>query len=248
MTQHLEAMEAVAELGRVNLAETDFAQLLTRVSELAKQTIPGAAEVSVTIIRDGSAVTAAFSGDLALHLDEKQYDAGHGPCLDAAQGGTAVVIDDMRTEDRWPGYTFRALQRGALSSVSVALPLQQATTGALNIYGNQAHAFDAEAADLAETFAAYAAVALANAQVYESAAALATQMQEAMASRAVIEQAKGVLVSQLGCTPERAFDLLSKASQNGNRKLHGVAKSIVAAAADGRTHLTPAAENDSGGG
>src|SRR5688572_12776991 len=90
--------EAIAELGRIDLASSDVEQVLAKVSELAKRTIPGAAEVSVTLVHDGGARTAAFTGPLALELDELQYDVGHGPCVDSAQAGTTALIRDMTTE------------------------------------------------------------------------------------------------------------------------------------------------------
>jgi GAF domain-containing protein len=223
----LDAMQAFAELGRIELATTDLQDVLGRVAVLAKRTIPGATEASITLLQGSQATTAAFTGPLALHLDEKQYEVGHGPCLDAGRGGETVVIDDMESEERWPDYTPRALQHGALSSVSVGLPVQQAVTGALNIYGHRPLAFDQEAVNLAETFASYAAVALANAHLYQSTATLATQMQEAMASRAVIEQAKGIVAAQEKCTTEDAFVVISKRSQRSNRKLRDVAAEIV---------------------
>jgi GAF domain-containing protein len=229
----LDPLQAFAELGRVRLGETDFQQLLSRVSELAKQTVPGAAEVSVTLMQDGTATTAVFTGDLALQLDEKQYDEGYGPCLDAAQGGGTLVIGDMRTEKRWPDYTPRAAECGALSSVSVGLAEQHTITGALNVYGDKPQSFTDASVELIETFAGYAAAALANARAYETTAALAAQMERAMSSRAVIEQAKGLLVGQTGCTPAQAFDMLSKTSQTSNRKLRDVAQSIVDEASKG---------------
>jgi GAF domain-containing protein len=220
-------MRAFAELGRINLAETDLQQVLARVSELAKQTIPGAAEVSVSLVQGGRARTAAFTGELALHLDERQYERGYGPCLAAAAGAETVLIPDMASEDRWPEYTPEAQRHGAQSSVSVGLPVQDAVSGALNVYGTEPKAFDHDAVELARTFAGYAAVALANAHLYSSTAALAQQMQEAMDSRATIEQAKGILVAQRGCTPEAAFDILVRGSQAANRKLRDIAADIV---------------------
>jgi GAF domain-containing protein len=219
--------DAYAELGRINLAEHDMEQVLSRVSELAKGVIPGAAEVSVSLLQAGKASTAAYTGQLALHLDEQQYARGYGPCLDAAQAGGMVLIADMAAEDRWAEYTPIAVEHGALSSLSVGLPVQQAVTGALNVYATKPNAFDAEATEVAQTFASYAAVALANAHLYSSTAALARQMQEAMATRAVIEQAKGILIAQTGCTPQQAFDLLTRQSQHANRKLRDIALTIV---------------------
>ena len=81
--------------------------------------------------------------------------------------------------------------------------------------------------ELARTFASYAAVAVANAQLFASTAQLARQMEEAMASRAAIEQAKGILMGSLKCTPDEAFDVLVRHSQNSNRKLRDIAQGIV---------------------
>ena len=80
---------------------------------------------------------------------------------------------------------------------------------------------------VAETFAGYAAVAMANAHLYETTSALAQQMAEAMSSRAIIEQAKGILMAQQGVDSEAAFAMLSRASQTANRKLRDIAQAIV---------------------
>ena len=231
-TSPLDLNEAFAEIGRINFAEHDLEDVLTRVSELAKRTIPGASEVSVSLVRDNRATTAAYTGDLALHLDEKQYEKGQGPCLSAAVAGDTLIIADMAAESRWPEYTPGAVEHGVHSSLSVCLPIQQAVTGCLNIYATAVHAFDGEGVEIAQTFASYAAVALANAHLYATTAALAEQMQQAMSSRAVIEQAKGILVAQTRCTPEQAFDLLIRQSQHTNRKLRDIAQTIVDSAQD----------------
>jgi GAF domain-containing protein len=176
---------------------------------------------------DGVAGTAAFTGEMALALDEAQYEAGYGPCLDAAAAREVRAIADMSTESRWPEFTARAGGEGVRSSLSVGIPVAETVTGALNIYATAAHAFDADAVATAESFAGYAAVALANAHLYSTTAALARQMAEAMSSRAVIEQAKGILIGQRRCSPEEAFQILSRASQAANRKLRDIAQGIV---------------------
>ncbi|MBF9132609.1 GAF and ANTAR domain-containing protein, partial [Plantactinospora sp. S1510] len=209
--------EAFAELGRIKLGETDLSGVLTRVSELAQRTIPGADEVSVTLLGQRGAQTAAFTGEMALRLDELQYEYDHGPCLDAARGAAVVAVPDMTVEDRWPDWTARAVENGARSSLSIGLPIQESVTGALNIYGVKPGAFDDDAVTLAQTFAGYAAVALANAHLYDTTATLAAQMQSAMQSRAVIEQAKGIIMGERRCTADEAFDILAKVSQDSNR-------------------------------
>lgn len=226
----LEPQAAFLELGQIRFDNTDLEGILLRVAQLAKQTVPGTADVSVTLVRDQKAFTAAFTGQDALRLDESQYEPGHGPCLDVAQSSGTVTISDMTTEPRWPEFTRRALDCGVHSSLSVALPVQHSIVGALNLYSHIPGCFDDDALELAQTFAGYAAVAIANAHLYETNATLAENMRKAMDTRSVIEQAKGILMAQHRCSPTEAFSLLTKQSQQANRKLHDVATDIVTSA------------------
>jgi len=111
--------------------------------------------------------------------------------------------------------------------MSLPLPVQGTSIGALNIYSRTPDAFDDTSVEIGSTVAGYVAVAVANARDFSQAAAVAEQMRAAMGSRATIEQAKGILVSQRGCTPEDAFDILVRASKNANRKLREIAESLV---------------------
>src|SRR3954463_4260178 len=90
----LDPNEAFAELGRIKLAEIDIDAVLDKIAQLAKRTIPGASEVSVTLVRGDHAHTAAFTGELALMLDESQYARGHGPCIDAAAATASMSVPD----------------------------------------------------------------------------------------------------------------------------------------------------------
>jgi GAF domain-containing protein len=226
--QSFEAADAFSELGRIKLSETDLKGILQKVADLAKGTVAGATEVSVTLIDAGAGPhTAAFTGDLALTLDEWQYAGGGGPCLQAAASQTTVLVPDLDGEQRWPAYLHRAIDAGVRSSLSVGLPVHETVTGALNIYSTESAAFDRNAVLTAQAFSGYAAVALANAHLYHATATLAQQMQEAMEHRAVIEQAKGMIIAARGCSAEEAFAILSKLSQNSNRKLRDIAAAMV---------------------
>ena len=229
-SQPLDPIDAFGRLGRIRLAETDLKGVLDQVAHLAKRTIPGAEEVSVTLVGKKDAYTAAYTGQLALGLDELQYGKGHGPCLDASASGSVLSLPDMITEERWPDWATRAAQAGARSSLSVGLPMHEQVTGALNVYATQPKAFDDDAILLGQTFAGYAAVALTNAHLYDAQANLAQQMQAAMQSRAVIEQAKGIIIGGRHCTADEAFAILIRLSQNTNRKLREVATALVASA------------------
>ncbi|MEV6489372.1 GAF and ANTAR domain-containing protein [Actinoplanes sp. NPDC051633] len=223
----LDPNEAFAELGRIRLADIDIDTLLDKIAQLAKRTIPGADEVSVTLLHGNDPQTAAFTGELALALDEKQYERGYGPCLEAAGTNSSLIVPDTSSEQRWPGWARSAAKAGARSSLSVGLPVHEHVTGALNIYATTPNAFDDDAVTIAQTLAGFAAVGLANAHLYETQATLAGHMQKAMESRAVIEQAKGIIMGERRCTPEQAFAILTQLSQDANRKVRDVASTLV---------------------
>jgi GAF domain-containing protein len=123
----------------------------------------------------------------------------------------------------------RAVERGALSSLSVPLAIDddEQVSGALNLYAGQADAFDEDARAAAVRFGPYAAVAAGNLHAYDSARRMAVNPQSALDSRALIDQAKGVLMERYKLTPDQAFQLLSQASMTANRKVRDVADDLV---------------------
>jgi GAF domain-containing protein len=232
--QAMDTTDAFAELGRIRFSETDLTTVLATVADLARQTIAGADDVSVTLVGAGGAHTAAFTGPRAVTVDEWQYQQGHGPCLAAAVANITVTVPDMAGESRWPDWANRAIDAGVHSSMSIGLPLHDSVSGAFNVYAAKPHAFGDEAVILAETFAGYAAVAMANAHLYDSTVTLARHTQAAMDSRAVIEQAKGMIMAERRCTADEAFAVLAWISQDTNRKLRDVAAALVASAVHAR--------------
>jgi len=220
-------LAAVAELGRIVLSEVALEEVFARVAEVARNTVVGADEVSVTMVGGERANTSAGTSSFARRLDERQYAESSGPCLRAAQTGETFLIAAMTTETRWPKYTAQAAADGALSSLSVALPVHGDPIGAINLYARRRDAFDEHDQQVAEHFAGYAAVAVTNAALYAATAHLAGQIKQAMASRAVIEQAKGIIMGERRCTEDQAFARLAKLSQDTNRKLRDVAAALV---------------------
>jgi GAF domain-containing protein len=222
------------DLSQVVLAERSLDDVLGEVTDIAARSIPGAESTSITLVRGDRAFTAAHTGEMALAADELQYERGHGPCMDAGRAGVVLRIDDMRTEERWPDYTARVVDVGVRSSLSVPLPYQGSSIGALNIYASRPGAFaTAESEEVATAVAEAVAVAVANADAHDRLAEQARNMRLAMESRAVIEQAKGVLVAQRRLDPEAAFEILREASQRYNRKLRDIASGIVQSASEG---------------
>lgn len=219
--------QAFEELAGLTLADRTLDSVMAQVAGLALRTVPGAADVSVTLVQSGRATTAAATGPRALALDERQYDRGFGPCLDCMLGAEPLRIDSTATDPRWPDFCASAREHGVASSLSIPLPLQREVQAAVNLYGTAPAAFDDAAVELAGTLAAHAGVALANMHLYEAQSRVAEQLQTAMASRAVIEQAKGILMGSRGCSAEEAFTVLVRLSQDANRKLRDVAQALV---------------------
>jgi GAF domain-containing protein len=215
------------ELARVVLVGRELPEVLTEVVGIARRAIPGAEATSITLIRDEKGFTAAYDGQLAMDADELQYERGYGPCLDAGRAGEVFVVSDMGTEERWPDYARLAAERGVGSSLSVPLPFQGATIGALNNYATTSHAFGEGDLALGEEVAAFVAVAVGNAEYAARATDDVTNMRRAMLSRSVIEQAKGILMERYKVTAEQAFTLLTHASQHSNVKLREIAEELA---------------------
>ena len=222
-------IELYRSLAQIVVVGRPLDDVLNEVAGIAQASIPGSEASSITLVRADKAWTAAFSSPLALDADELQYREGYGPCMDAGRTGMPMVVTDMRTEERWPSYTPRVLKRGVLSSLSVPLPFQGVTIGALNNYSREPHAFGDDALALAEQITTYIGIAVMNADAHAEAAATSAQMRQALESRKTIDMALGILIATHHCSPEEAFALLSRTSQTHNRKLRELAKDLVEA-------------------
>lgn len=208
--------------------EESLADTLTRIGHVAATDL-GADMAGITMLnRSGRGMTFAYTDETAPELDQRQYDADRGPCLDAARTARLLRMHDARNEDRWPKFAAAATAHGIRSSVSFPLIVDGRSIGALNLYARPTQQFDPISEDFGLAFARQAAAAVAFGVAYWEKVSLAEQLQAAMASRAVIEQAKGILMGTTGCSPEEAFNLLRQQSQTQNIKLRDVAADLVA--------------------
>lgn len=215
-------------LTRFLIGEQTMGETLQRVAELGEAAIPGADLTGLTLLtREGRPTTAVCTDPEALVVDQFQYENGDGPCLTAFREMRMVSVPSMKRESRWPLMTKRATEKGVLSSLSAPLIVGEKGIGAINFYSFSDNGFTADDEGTAQTFGLHAAVVLANAQAYWQAYELSQQLQQAMVSRAGIEQAKGVLIEQSGVSSDEAFELLKRASQRENRKLREIAAEIV---------------------
>ena len=221
------AQLAFDELGRISFADHSLTSVLQKVTDLAAQVLPGEAVTSVTILFGGRPSTVASSGPLALELDQAQYRRGSGPCLEAARTGSLTEVLDTSTEERWGTFTRLAAGRGCRAILSFPLPPQELITGGLNVYARTAQPIDPGTRDTAARFAAYAVVPVSNMYLYETAVERAGHLAAALDSRALIDQAKGILMERFKFSADQAFSALAKVSMESNTKVRDVAARFV---------------------
>jgi GAF domain-containing protein len=187
-------------------------------------------EVGITLLVDGIPRTAAYTTARTLEVDGIQYAVGDGPCLDAYRNQRENRTTLGEALDRWPAFTTQALAHGYRSLLAVPLVAAGEALGALNLYARGAGVFDDLDTTVVRLAAQRCADTVAAAQEIIGARTLAAQLEQAMGSRAVIEQAKGVLMGLRGITEQEAFEIIRRHSQNRNIKVRDLAQRIVTGA------------------
>ncbi|MEW2544216.1 GAF and ANTAR domain-containing protein [Streptomyces sp. NPDC047002] len=209
------------------LGDDTLGGLLEGLAAGARDLAPAAEGCGITLERDGRFTTVVSVGLSAPPLDEKQYGLNDGPCLQALRSGEEVHVPDMLKEERWGEYPAYAAGLGTRASLSLPIAAHTDTAGALNLYSPKPQGFrDTDLAAL-RALAAQATGAIALAQRLSAAERYAADLDAAMRSRSVIDQAIGVIVAQQRCTPEAAFEILRTASQHRNRKLRDLCADLI---------------------
>ena len=189
--------------------------------------MPQADHVGITLLVDGKLKTSIFTHPEVPDIDQAQYRTGEGPCVDAYRNGTTYIIESTREAGRWQEFRDSAARHGVLSTMSLPMITHDGPIGALNMYAETEAAFVEDDLDVGELFASQAAFLLANAQAYWDARTLSENLEQAMVSRASIEQAKGMIMSSVGCGPDEAIKILIRQSQEQNVKLRDLADELV---------------------
>lgn len=187
----------------------------------------GADGCGVTLQRKGRPLTVVSTWGVADTLDEKQYGQDDGPCLQALRTGQVVHVPEMLEEARWGPYPRFAADLGVRSSMSLPIPARSHTAGALNFYATAPDAFTDDDRHSLTLSAAQVGGGIALAQRLADAEDFARDLQNALASRRVIDQAIGSVMQQQQCTEEEAFGLLRRLSQQTNLKLHDVCTRLL---------------------
>jgi hypothetical protein len=222
-----------ARLTRGLLNASTVAEVLEQVVAAAQRVVPGADLVSITLrSEDGLYHTPVETDPVATELDQVQYETGQGPCVDAAKesGPAYIRSDDLATEPAWPKFGPAAASYGYTAVLSTSLipdALPPRLSGALNIYARTATDLDDRARDVALLLATHASLAVATTRAVTRADLETAQLRQAIDSRDVIGQAKGILMQRRGITADEAFDLLRRTSQDLNVKLTELAQTLA---------------------
>jgi hypothetical protein len=204
--------------------------VLLRIAEAAVSTVPGCRMASVTLSERSGYRTAASTDSAATAVDQAQYQTHEGPCLDAVNA--PMVYAQSFPDERWPTLASRPTEYGIQSTLSYRLTTASSSTpdsgdGSLNTYGVTPDAFSDTAQEIGLILAAHASVAARAVDERSTLQSLGRDLQQALLSRDVIGQAKGILMERLKVTPEDAFDLLRRSSQQLNVKLRDVARGVA---------------------
>ena len=199
---------------------------LNRLAELAVREVAGCCGATAILWRDGELVGLTSTHPDLAELAEFQFAAGDGPAIQAMREGQPVTIRDTLRDTRWPDYMGQALCRG-VRSVAVLVHEFPPLTVVLVVFSVRPDAIDSEQVPFAGTLAAFGGAVLANASAYGDAQREAVQLRNAVESRAVVDQAKGILMHALGCSAADALERMRRVSQTQHVKVTDVAKQVV---------------------
>jgi ANTAR domain len=212
----------------LSIADGADVRSLHRLSELSVRQVPGCSGATAALWRDGEPVERAATHPDLSELFDLCQKAGTGPWTEALAIGDTVYCTDTLEDDRWPGYTSAALQRGVRCSVTL-VHLFGPMTVTLTLYGARPRALDPAKVGVAELLIAFGGATLGNASMYGETQRTAHHLRESAESRMVVDQAKGILMHALGCTAAEAFDRMRQISQTRHVKVTDVAATIIKA-------------------
>jgi GAF domain-containing protein len=213
---------ALTEAARTLHAPRSLEESLDAIVEAARNTVPGFDHVGVSVTHsNGKIETMAGTDQLVWELDDLQYRLGQGPCVAAIRSDRVTLVEHAQHEQRWPKYIPQAVKMGLRAQLGLRLYTEEGTLGGLNLYSTENDTVDPNAVEIAELFAAHAAIALGRSR-YEH------DLNQALLARKTIGQATGILMERYGIDDDRAFHFLIRASSSSNVKLREVAKEVVA--------------------
>jgi hypothetical protein len=225
-----ELAQAAGEL--LTLASTSESRAMHRLVELAARHVPGCSGASSVLWEgDEPTITSASHPDLS-ELAEVQLAWRRGPAIDALAMNRQVSCQDTLSESRWPEYTSRALSMGVRSSLTLVHKSGNSETSdqlalTMTMYATRPRVLDASRAPVAELLIAFGSAVMRNTSTYDAAQRTLRQLSEGADSRAVVDQAKGILMVGLSCSADEALRRMREISQTRQIKVTEVARRIV---------------------
>jgi GAF domain-containing protein len=223
LTSSLRGLAAMVSAGR------DIEAVLREVAQFAGVDGTG---VGVTLIKAVGAALGvqAWAATTALvhEIDVMQYEVlDEGPCITCMQTRRAVVSGSLGSDERWRRFGARVARLGVASALALPLLIDEQVVGSINVYARDKDVFGEHAVRLGSAFAQAAAVSVYNTQLLVATQQRAENLERALITRQVIDQAIGILRSRTGGSAEDAFDRMKRISQSENTKLAVVAERIV---------------------
>ncbi len=221
---------AFVSLASALVGDYDISDLHTTLTDACAQ-ILGAASAGLLLVdpHDGVLRLAAASSESTRILELFVLQSEQGPCVDCFHSGAAVSIADLSKEsDRWPKFVPAALAAGFVSVHVLPMQLRGVRHGTLGLFGTTVGELTAADLELGQALADVASVALVVDRTAADQLRLTEQLQFALESRVVLEQAKGQLAQLAGIDMEEAFAVLRRYSRDHNKRLAEVARQLVA--------------------
>jgi len=194
----------------------------------AAAAILGIHGVGISLFKEGRLSFATASLEDITALEKAQEGAQVGPCVDAYRGATSVLVADVSLcADQWPALARVAASQGIVAVGAVPLSINVHHLGTLDLYDTRRRDWTADEAEVAELLAALAAGYLANASLLGHARTTADQLQDALDSRVVIEQAKGLIAGERSISLDDSFKVLRAHARNRGAPMREVASAVV---------------------
>ena len=219
--------DAIREFTRSVVNPFDLDALLTSVTEKATSALQAAGAGIMLEGDDGDLGFAAASSDIVTEMELIQDRIGEGACAEAFARNEVIVVEDLHATSRWPDYSRRAKELGLGSVIGAPLNAWGQTIGVMNVYRFEPGSWSDADREACELLAAMAAGYILSASQMQAQHQLAEHLQAALASRGIIERAKGIIMISEGVDAATAFDRLRTASMARNQKLRDVAQQVV---------------------
>jgi GAF domain-containing protein len=216
------------ELADTLVADFDVVELLVLLVDRCVEVFGVAAAGIMLAAPDGELRIMASSSETMRILELFELQAKEGPCLDCYRSGQPTTASDFAADSRWPSFTAEAVVAGFRSAQALPMSLRGTVIGALNLFHHETGEMHADDIEGAQALASVATIAILQHRAYLEAQILNQQLQHALNSRIVIEQAKGMIAERANIDMEQAFTALRIFARNHNRQLVEIAESVIA--------------------